>query len=55
MGAVAALLYLSRKGVSQHSIAGIYDSPYSSLVDLVDNISNQKTILPGFVVDVVID
>lgn len=36
MGAVAALLYLSRKGVSSHAIAGIFDSPYFDLEDLVD-------------------
>jgi len=35
MGAVAALLYLSRKGVN-HAIAGIFDSPYHDLMDLVD-------------------
>jgi hypothetical protein len=36
MGAVAALLYLSRKGVNHHAIAGIFDSPYNDLMDVVD-------------------
>jgi len=36
MGAVSALLYLSRKNVKKHAIAGIFDSPYHDLNDIVD-------------------
>jgi len=53
MGAVAALLYLSRKEANKHAIAGIFDSPYYDLEELIDQVYKAETILPGFVVDIV--
>ena len=53
MGAVAGLLYLSKKETQQYAIAGIFDCPFSDLEKLVDFQQKKKTILPGFVVDVV--
>ena len=55
MGAVAALLYLSSKNTSNHAIAGIFDSPFSNLTELVEATADKWTIIPGFVVDVFID
>jgi len=39
MGAVAALLYLARKDIGKNTIAGIFDSPFFDLEDLVEEYS----------------
>ena len=53
MGAVTALFYLAKKNFENDILLAIYDSPYSNLEDLIDNEAKNYSLLPGFIVDVV--